>query len=223
MNNKKLITICVAIIAIAIIVCGIISAYNTQEVQKELNKPVIYNNTIEGVGTFQSMNVTNFTKSNQSNDQQTDYKANDTITQITTTSSSSAVEITKSEAEKVNDTPNGHTIYKNTANVGEHKGEVRYFAILKDNDNQRYIMISSGDYNLTSKIVDTFKFLEPVAKQEVKNTEKVTEDKTTSNSQSNSEEMVWSNGGYVEKGKVDIVKKYGMGPESEKAMREAGY
>ncbi len=223
MNNKKLITICIAIIAIAIIVCGIINVYNANEIQKELNKPIVFNNTIEGVGTFQSINTTNFTISNSSNDQQTDYKANDTITQITTTSSSSAVEITKSEAEKVNDTPKGHTIYKNTANIGEHKGEVRYFTILKDNDNQRYIMISSGNYNLTAKIVDTFKFLEPVTKQEVKNTDKITEDTSTSNSQSNSEEMVRWNGGYAEKGKVDIIKKYGMGPESEQKMKEAGY
>lgn len=49
------------------------------------------------------------------------------------------------------------------------------------------------------------------------------QDTASSNSESNSEEMVWSNGGYVEKGKVDIIKQYGMGPESEKAMREAGY
>ena len=82
MNNKKLITICIAITAIAIIVCGIINVYNANEIQKELNKPIIFNNTIEGVGTFQSINTTNFTISNSSNDQQTDYKANDTITQI---------------------------------------------------------------------------------------------------------------------------------------------
>lgn len=84
--------------------------------------------------------------------------ANDTIAQVTTTSSSSAVEITISEADKINDSAKDHTIYKNTANMGNHKGEVRYFSILKDNDNQRYVMISTADYNLTCMMVDTFKF-----------------------------------------------------------------
>ena len=71
---------------------------------------------------------------------------------------SSAVEITISEADKINDSAKDHTIYKNTANMGNHKGEVRYFSILKDNDNQRYVMISTADYNLTCMMVDTFKF-----------------------------------------------------------------
>ena len=122
------------------------------------NEVVIYNNTIDGLGTFNSTNVTNFTLSDSSNNVQTNYIANDTIAQVTTTSSSSAIEITISEAEKVNDSAKGHTIYKNTANMGEHKGEVRYFTILKDNDNQRYVMISTADFNLTSMIVDSFKF-----------------------------------------------------------------
>ena len=42
--------------------------------------------------------------------------------------------------------------------MGAHKGEVRYFSILKDNDNQKYVMISTADYNLTCMMVDTFKF-----------------------------------------------------------------
>lgn len=96
------------------------------------NGTKIYNNTINGVGTFNTTNVTNFTLSNSSNDYHTNYVANDTITQITTTSSSSLIEITFSEADKVNDSAKGHTIYKNTANISEHKEEVRYFSILKD-------------------------------------------------------------------------------------------
>ena len=156
-NNNTLIKICIAVIIIAIVGSGIV-IYHNIEVQKKLNKSVIYNNTIEGLGTFNSTNVTNFTLSNSSNEQQTNYIANDTIAQVTTTSSSSAVEITISEANKINDSAKGHTIYKDTANIGNHKGEVRYFSILKDNDNKRYVMISTADYNLTCMMVDTFKF-----------------------------------------------------------------
>ncbi len=153
MDKKNIIIIILAIIVIALIVLiGSMFLNNTK------NEVVIYNNTIDGLGTFNSTNVTNFTLSDSSNNVQTNYIANDTIAQVTTTSSSSAIEITISEAEKVNDSAKGHTIYKNTANMGEHKGEVRYFTILKDNDNQRYVMISTADFNLTSMIVDSFKF-----------------------------------------------------------------
>ena len=44
------------------------------------------------------------------------------------------IEITDSEGEKVDDSAEGHTIYKTNANIGEFKGEVRYISILKDND-----------------------------------------------------------------------------------------
>ena len=117
---------------------------------------VIYNNTIEDVGTFNTTNVTNFTL-DEVKEKQTDYMANDSITQISTIESSSVIEGTISEAEKVNDSAEGHTIYKYTANVGEHKGDVRYLSILKDSDKGRYILISSEDYNRTCMIVDTFK------------------------------------------------------------------
>ena len=110
------------------------------------NGTKIYNNTINGVGTFNTTNITNFTLSNSSNDYHTNYVANDTITQITTTSSSSLIEITFSEADKVNDSAKGHTIYKNTANISEHKEEVRYFSILKDK--------KTANKNLT-KLIDT--------------------------------------------------------------------
>ena len=49
------------------------------------------------------------------------------------------------------------TLPKDTANIGEHKGEVRYFSILEDMDKGQYIMVSTGDYNLTCMIVDSFK------------------------------------------------------------------
>ena len=154
MDKKNIIIIVLAIVVIALIAVIAMSFINNSP----QNNVVIYNNSIDGVGTFNSTNVTNFKLSNSSNDQQTDYIANDTIAQVTTTSSSSAIEITTSEADKVNDSAKGHTIYKNTANMGAHKGEVRYFSILKDNDNQKYVMISTADYNLTCMMVDTFKF-----------------------------------------------------------------
>lgn len=117
----------------------------------------IYNNTIDGVGTFNTFNVTNFVLDNYSNDKQTNYLGNDSIAQVTTTTSSSVIDVTISEADKVNDSAEGHTIYKNTATIGEYKGEVRYFSILKDNEKDRYIFISTGDYNLTCMMVDSFK------------------------------------------------------------------
>lgn len=150
MDKNHIIIIILMIIIIAII-GGIFFMTNSPH-----NEVKIYNNTIDGVGTFNTTNVTNFTLDDSSNDVQTDYVANDTIAQVTTTSSSSSIEVTTSEAERVNDSPEGHTIYKSTANIGEHKGDVRYFSILKDNDKDRYIMISTDNFNLTSMIVDSF-------------------------------------------------------------------
>ena len=152
MEKNKVIIIVLVVIIIALAALVGASFMNNQK-----NDITVFNNTIDGVGTFNSTNVTNFTLANSSNDQQTNYVANDSRAQITTTSSSSAIEVTISEAEKVNDSAKGHTIYKDTANIGEYKGEVRYFTILKDNDKERYIMISTDDYNLTSMIVDSFK------------------------------------------------------------------
>ena len=153
MNKNNIIIIFLVIVIIALIT--FISAsfiFNNQD------NVIIYNNTIPDVGTFNSTNVTNFTLSNSTNDYQTDYIGNDSIAQISTTSSSSMIETTIDQADKVNDSAEGHTIYKNTANVGEYKGEIRYFSILQDNDNDRYVMISTADYNLTCMIVDSFKF-----------------------------------------------------------------
>ena len=154
MDKKNIIIIVLVIVVIALIALVATSFMNLNQ-KKEV---VIYNNTIDGLGTFNTTNVTNFTLNESSNSVQTNYVANDTIAQITTTSSSSAVEITISGADRVNDSAKGHTIYKDTANIGNHKGEVRYFSILKDQDNQRYVFISTGDYNLTCIIVDSFKF-----------------------------------------------------------------
>ena len=154
MDKKNIIIIVLAIVVVALIALVATSFMNLN--QKD--EVVIYNNTIDGLGTFNTTNVTNFTLNESSNGRQTNYVANDTIAQITTTSSSSAIEITISEADRVNDSAKGHTIYKNTANIGSHKGEVRYFSVLKDQDNQRYVLISTADYNLTCMIVDSFKF-----------------------------------------------------------------
>lgn len=141
-------------VIIIIALCALIGGFFMMNSQKD--DVVIFNNTIDDIGTFNSTNVTNFTLSNRSNDLQTDYIANDTIAQVTVTSSSSAIEVTTSNAEKVNDSAEGHTIYKDTANVGEHKGDVRYFSILTDNEKSRYIMISTADHNLTGMMVDSF-------------------------------------------------------------------
>jgi hypothetical protein len=176
MNTKKLTTICVAIITIAIIVCGIITVYNTHEIQKELNKPVIYNNTIEGVGTFQSTNCTNFTNIKDDGNGQIYYKSNLTGAEVSVCDKDKRFfDMDLLQAEKVNDSPKGHTIYKTHANVGECAGQVRYTAVINDDSNNRIILISSPDKNLTDLMVDTFKVLQPVKKQEVKNTDKVTD------------------------------------------------
>ena len=153
MNKNNII-----IIFLVIVIIALITFIATPFIVNNQDNVIIYNNTIPDVGTFNSTNVTNFTLSNSTNDYQTDYIGNDSIAQISTTSSSSMIETTIDQADKVNDSAEGHTIYKNTANVGEYKGEIRYFSILQDNDNDRYVMISTADYNLTCMIVDSFKF-----------------------------------------------------------------
>ncbi len=153
MNKNNII-----IILLLIVIIALITFIAAPFIVNNQDNVIIYNNTIPDVGTFNSTNVTNFTLSNSTNDYQTDYIGNDSIAQISTTSSSSMIETTIDQADKVNDSAEGHTIYKNTANVGEYKGEIRYFSILQDNDNDRYVMISTADYNLTCMIVDSFKF-----------------------------------------------------------------
>ena len=153
MMDKKHIIIIILLIIIAALIALIAGSIFMNNSEDEI---IIYNNTIDDVGTFNSTNVTNFTFE-RSTSKQTDYLANDSIAQISTFTSSYIIENTISDADRVNDSAEGHTIYKNTANIGEHKGDVRYFSILEDNEKQRYILISTSDYNLTCMIVDSFK------------------------------------------------------------------
>lgn len=152
-KNITIIVLVVVLIVLAILVAGTLMNNNKE------NGPIIYNNTIEGVGTFNTTNVTNFTLKDSDRSYQTYYIANDSIAQVCPITSSSAIEVTISESDRVNDSAKCHTIYKTTANIGEHKGEVRYLSILRDDDNGRYILISSADYNLTCMMVDSFKFI----------------------------------------------------------------
>ena len=162
--NKKIILIIILVIAVIASVSIILYENQMTGIITHNNEPVIYNNTIEGVGSFQSMNATNFTENNTSAKGQTFYTSNMTGCEISTITDGDMVEITKNEAVMVNDSPKGHTIYKITANIGEHKGEVRYVSFIKDQDNDRWIMISSPDKNLTDLMVDSFKVLDPVKK-----------------------------------------------------------
>ncbi|MBQ7928677.1 MAG: hypothetical protein IJ287_08075 [Methanobrevibacter sp.] len=150
-NKTIIIVLVIVIIALAALICGFFFMNNSG------NDVVIYNNTIDDVGTFNTTNVTNFTLDESYDDGATHYTANYTGAQIIVTSSSALIENTKVDADRINDSAEGHSIYKNTANVGEYKGEVRYFSILTDNDNERYVYISSPDFNLTCMMVDSFK------------------------------------------------------------------
>lgn len=151
-RNKIIIIILVIIVVVlAAFIGGLFFINNAKDDVK------IYNNTIEDVGTFNTVNVTNFTLNESYDDGATHYTAKNTGAEIIVTSSSSLIENTKAEADRVNDSAEGHSIYKNTANVGEHKGDVRYFSVLVDNENERYIYISSPDLNLTGMMVDSFK------------------------------------------------------------------
>lgn len=77
---------------------------------------------------------------------------NDSIAQVSTISSNSAIEVTISEAYRVNDSAEGHAIYKDTATLGEYKCDIRYFSVLKIS-----MFLLVRDYNLTCR-VDSFKF-----------------------------------------------------------------
>lgn len=87
---------------------------------------------------------------------------------------------------------------------------------------EKVVVVNNTTHNNTTG-VNTTGLNTTVEKISNDNNNQESQDTATSNSQSSSEEVVWHNGGYTEKGKVDIIKKYGMGPESEQAMREAGY
>ena len=152
-NKTIIIVLVIVIIALAALICGFFFMNNSG------NDVVIYNNTIDDVGTFNTTNVTNFTlDEDSSNGRATHYLANSSImAEVTTFSQTYLMENTISSSEKVNDSPKGHTIYKTTSNIGDRKGEVRYVSFLTDNDRQRHIEINSEDYNLTCMMVDSFK------------------------------------------------------------------
>jgi len=134
---------------------------NEKEELRKKHENKIYTNRIKGMGTFNTINVTNFTPRKSDRFYQTYYLADDDITQVSATNRKSAIDVTLNrESERVKDSPEGHPIYKNTANVGKYSGEDRYCSVLKDDDNNRYIFISTADYDLTCMIVDTFKFTE---------------------------------------------------------------
>ena len=162
--NKK--TILIIILALAVIVGASVILYGNplQSVMTHKNEPVIYNNTIDGVGAFQSVNATNFTYNETSSSGQVFYTSNLTGCEVSTIPDRTMVENTINMAVKVNDSSKGHTIYKNTANIGEHKGEVRYVSFIEDQDNHRWIMINTPNKNLTDLMVDSFKVLDPVKK-----------------------------------------------------------
>ena len=153
--NKNHIIIIVLVVIILALAAFIAAPMLTN--QKDAVK--IYQNTIEGVGTFNTTNVTNFTLDNDDTDDGgTHYTVEEPLmAEVTVFSDTSRMEVTISQSDKVNDSPEGHTIYKSTANVGEHKGEVRYISFLTDQEKQRHIYIGSADYNLTCMMVDSFK------------------------------------------------------------------
>lgn len=163
--NKK--TILIIILAIAVIVGASVILYGNplQSVMTHKNNgPVIYNNTIDGVGAFQSVNATNFKENETSAKGQVFYTSNVTGCEVTILPTINMWEIPDAGSVKVNDSPKGHTIYKITANMGDHKGEVRYISYLQDSDNDRWITVASPDKNLTDLMVDSFKVLNPVKK-----------------------------------------------------------
>ncbi len=162
--NKK--TILIIILVLAVIVGASVILYGNplQSVMTHKNEPVIYNNTIDGVGAFQSVNATNFKENETSAKGQTFYTSNVTGCEVTILPTINMWEIPDAGSVKVNDSPKGHTIYKITANMGDHKGEVRYISYLQDSDNNRWITVASPDKNLTDLMVDSFKVLNPVKK-----------------------------------------------------------
>lgn len=149
----------IIIIVLAIIILALVALIALPFISNDQKDEVtVYNNVIDDVGSFNTTNVTNFTLDDSGSGQQTNYIAEGPLmAEISIFSQTSLMENTIEDADKVNDSPEGHTIYKDTANVGEHKGEVRYISFLTDNDKQRHIMINSADYNLTCMMVDSFK------------------------------------------------------------------
>ena len=151
MNKNHIIIIILVIVIIALSVLIGISLLGGQK-----DNVIVYNNTIEGVGIFNTTNVTNFTF-NYTKEGTDYYIANDSKTQVAVIGDKEVMEITKDDSERVNDSAAGHTIYKTTATVGKYKGEVRYTSFLENGDKDQYIYLGSPDYNVTCMMVDTFK------------------------------------------------------------------
>ena len=151
MNKNHVIIIILVIVIIALSALVGISLLGSQK-----DNVIVYNNTINGVGTFNTTNVTNVTF-DYAKDGTDYYIANDSKTQVSVTGDKEVMEITKDDSERVNDSAAGHTIYKTTANVGKYKGEVRYVSFLENGDKNQYIYLGSPDYNVTCMMVDTFR------------------------------------------------------------------
>ena len=149
----------IIIAILVIVIVSLIALLGVSFLTNNVEEIPIYNNTIEGVGMFNTTNVTNFTLDEEStNEKGTHYMADGLpIAEIVVFSQTYLMENTIDDAVRVNDSPEGHTIYKNTATIGEHKGEVRYISFLTDNEKERHILINSADYNLTCMMVDSFK------------------------------------------------------------------
>ncbi|WP_458455844.1 hypothetical protein [Methanobrevibacter sp.] len=147
----------IIIIALVVIILALVTLIGLPLITNSQNEMKVYNNVIDGVGSFNTTNMTNFTLDEDSTDGGTHYLAEDPLVEITVFSQTYLMENTISNSDRVDDSPEGHTIYKSTANVGEHKGDVRYISFLTDNDKERHIYIGSADYNLTCMIVDSFK------------------------------------------------------------------
>ena len=151
MNRNHVIIIILVVVIIALGALIGLSMFGEQK-----DDVIIYNNTIEGVGTFNTTNVTNFTFDYE--EEGTNYYlANDSKTQVAVITDKDVKELTMDECERVNDSAAGHTIYKTTANVGEYKGEVRYKALVENADKDQYIFMGGPDYNVTCMMVDSFR------------------------------------------------------------------
>lgn len=146
----------VIIIILVVVITALGALIGLSMFGEQKDDVVVYNNTIEGVGTFNTTNVTNFTFDYEK-DGTNYYIANDSKTQVAVITDRDVMELTRDNCERVNDSAAGHTIYKTTANMGKYKGEVRYKSLLENPDKDQYIYMGGPDYNVTCMMVDSFK------------------------------------------------------------------
>lgn len=52
---------------------------------------------------------------------------------------------------------NGHVVYLTSSNMGDNPGETRYLSYINDRDNERLIIVSTGDMNETAYIISHIK------------------------------------------------------------------